>query len=340
MRAPPPWPSLSALCRRLAIAALAVLASGSGAAADPLEIRASAVPLNPRDTSDRTAGRLEYLGGFELAASDPRWGGFSSMVLTADGEALLAVSDFGNWLRLRLHHDRDGRLTGVGAAEIGFLPGLDGKPLGDKASADAEALAMTADGAVLVAFERTPRIWRYGGAADQGEGPPFALPPESVPLPDGADRLPGNAGIEALVVLPDGDILAIAEGKSRGTADMAGWLRREADWQPLSWIRTRPYRPTDAHLLPNGDVLVLERRYSLSRGAGARLSVVPAEAIAAGARLAGTVLAELAPPRSVDNFEGVAARAAPGGGVLIYLLSDDNGSILQRTLLLQFRWRP
>jgi hypothetical protein len=45
-------------------------------------------------------------------------------------------------------------------------------------------------------------------------------------------------------------------------------------------------------------------------------------------------------PRSVDNFEGVAARAAPGGGMLIYILSDDNTNLLQRTLLLQFLWRP
>jgi hypothetical protein len=48
-------------------------------------------------------------------------------------------------------------------------------------------------------------------------------------------------------------------------------------------------------------------------------------------------LALLAAPLSVDNFEAVAVRPAPDGSTLIYLLSDDNQRMLQRTLLLQFR---
>ena len=85
---------------------------------------------------------------------------------------------------------------------------------------------------------------------------------------------------------------------------------------------------------------MLERRYSLAGGPGARLSVVAAGDIVPGAHLAGTPLAELKLPQSVDNFECVAARAAPDGSILIYILSDDNRSALQRTLLLQFRWTP
>ena len=47
-------------------------------------------------------------------------------------------------------------------------------------------------------------------------------------------------------------------------------------------------------------------------------------------------LAQLVPPLSVDNFEGLAVHPDPAGGWLIYLLSDDNFNPLQRTLLLQF----
>ena len=87
-------------------------------------------------------------------------------------------------------------------------------------------------------------------------------------------------------------------------------------------------------------MLLLERSVSLFGGFAARLSVIPAASIAPGARLSGEELAVIRSPLPVDNFEAVAARAAPDGSVLIYLLSDDNFNAMERTLLLQFRWRP
>lgn len=48
----------------------------------------------------------------------------------------------------------------------------------------------------------------------------------------------------------------------------------------------------------------------------------------------------LAPPMTVDNFEGVAVVARPDGGWRLYLLSDDNFQPAQRTLLLAFDWTP
>ena len=37
-----------------------------------------------------------------------------------------------------------------------------------------------------------------------------------------------------------------------------------------------------------------------------------------------------------DNMEGIAAQAAPGGGVRIYVIADDNFNVAQRTLLMSF----
>jgi hypothetical protein len=62
--------------------------------------------------------------------------------------------------------------------------------------------------------------------------------------------------------------------------------------------------------------------------------------IAPGARLEAEELALLRRPLSVDNFEGVACRLGPRGESLIYLVSDDNFSATQRTLLLQFALDP
>ena len=53
----------------------------------------------------------------------------------------------------------------------------------------------------------------------------------------------------------------------------------------------------------------------------------------------GVELARLAPPLTVDNMEGISARQDSAGRTLIYLMSDDNYSVLQRTLLLMFEYR-
>jgi hypothetical protein len=39
-------------------------------------------------------------------------------------------------------------------------------------------------------------------------------------------------------------------------------------------------------------------------------------------------------------MEGIAVRSGPAGETLIYLLSDDNYSALQRTLLMMFEIAP
>jgi hypothetical protein len=50
---------------------------------------------------------------------------------------------------------------------------------------------------------------------------------------------------------------------------------------------------------------------------------------------------ELREPLTVDNFEGLGAVPdKTGDGVRFYVISDDNFSKSQRTLLLAFDWRP
>ena len=58
--------------------------------------------------------------------------------------------------------------------------------------------------------------------------------------------------------------------------------------------------------------------------------------VALGAVIEGEELARLESPLVNDNFEGIATRPGPAGETLVYLISDDNFSSLQRTYLLQF----
>ena len=47
-------------------------------------------------------------------------------------------------------------------------------------------------------------------------------------------------------------------------------------------------------------------------------------------------LAELSILFNIDNFEGIAAKELPDGRVRLYVISDDNFSLSQRTLLFVF----
>jgi len=93
---------------------------------------------------------------------------------------------------------------------------------------------------------------------------------------------------------------------------------------------------TDLASLPNGDVLVLERRFRWSEGIQMRLRLIPIGDLASGSVITGETLLEADGGFAIDNMEGMAVHTTKGGNTIITLVSDDNFSILQRTLLLQF----
>jgi hypothetical protein len=146
---------------------------------------------------------------------------------------------------------------------------------------------------------------------------------------------PENAGIETLVRLADGRLLAVTEELTTD-GGVRGWIGdgRGGGWRPLVWRTSEGFVPTDAALLPSGDILILERRFP---PVGARLRLLPATSTAAGAILDGAEIARFEGSLTVDNMEGIDVRRGSSGETLVWLVSDDNFSFLQRTLLLMFR---
>jgi hypothetical protein len=299
-------------------------------AADTIDVVAT--PVAPEGASTPlTTGRLEYLAGFALTSDAKEFGGLSGASLSPDGATLTALADIGVWFRLALRHDASGRLIGVGGGESGRLKDEQGKALTTKFLGDSESITHAADGSYYVTFEGWHRLWRYKTLAAAAK---YVRPPA------GMTSLPGNEGVEAATQLRDGRFLLLSEGGFTDDGDLRGWLGDGKRWADLTLTPTGAFKPTDLALLPTGDVLLLERSMSLFGGLAARLSVISAAAIVPGARLSGEELAVVNSPLPVDNFEAAAARAAPDGSVLIYILSDDNFNELERALLLQFRWRP
>ena len=328
--------SLRAAIRQVLWAALvipAVLAAAVSAAAatdKTVPLTAEPVPLNPENEGQVRAGALLYRGGLAIRSPDPRFGGFSGLAVSRDGAHLTAISDRGAWLRARNRYDAAGRLSGLGDGRIGALQGPDGKPLRGL-NADAEALALLPDGSALVAFERRHRILRYPAAPN-----PLAARPALRPAPEGLAGAPSNGGAETLAHIGSGRLFLLTENLRVGGGAYAGWIGRKGRWRPFAYARSGDFRPTDATVLPDGDIAVLERHYTPATGVSARIVLLSRSAVAAVGTIRGRELLHLAPSMTVDNFEGIAARRSPDGKTVLYILSDDNFNPRQRTLLLMF----
>lgn len=243
------------------------------------------------------------------------FGGLSG--LRFEGDLLIAVTDTGGW-------------TTIDPAEG---TAFDVRPLGGvstdapKSARDAEALARTADGDWLVAFEGDHRIQTYD---DLGE------PPTAAAMPPGADGLPANRSLESLTVLPDGRLLIVAEAAEADGSHKA-WIGNAGNLEQRRYRTTGGFVPVDAATLPGGDVLVLERRFSILGWFESRLSLLEAGEIAGDGAMTAEAIGPIAPAEGTENFEGLAVTPGDDGAILVYAVSDDNFMDFQRTLLVRYR---
>ncbi len=296
--------------------------------ADPATITATPVPLDPGDPAHVRVGALTFLGGMELTSPDAAFGGYSSLLVGGGDFTLL--SDGGNlaWFRLAPGLRVEG-------ARFGDLPAGPGNPR-HKYNRDSESMTVDpATGRVWVGFEHRNAIFRYAPGFTAGEG---GVAP--APMRGWSD----NGGPESLVRLRDGRFLTIAETDRRphsGGARNALIFATDPVAAPDRWIRfgyipPNGFDPSDAAQLPDGRILVLNRRFALPFRWSAALTLIDLKDARPGAILTGTEIARLEAPLSVDNFEGLAIRREHGTTVL-WLVSDDNLFQLQRTLLFKFR---
>lgn len=309
--------------RRTAL--LAACALLPACAADATAPNATPLPIGPP-----ARPFLVPLGGLVLNTAAWGFGGLSGFHLAPD-LAVTAISDLGRWWRSSLVLQQ-GRLAGLGEVRHGPLRDAAGAPLRRGASGDAESLVRLPQGDWLVGFERQHRILRYRDLA--GPGTPVEAPP-------GLADAPGNGGLEGLALLPDGRLLALAEQMPGpgGPDSRAAWFGTPQSgrftWRPASYLPAPGLDPTDVAGLPDGGLLVLERRFSIFGGFSARLVHVPAAAVLAPASLAGQPWLDLPTDAPAENWEGVAV-ARHAGRTLVALLSDDNQSPWQQSLLLLY----
>ncbi|MCP5201945.1 MAG: esterase-like activity of phytase family protein [Gammaproteobacteria bacterium] len=315
--------------RRLAAALLGL--ATSIAAADE---GAFSTPFSFAPAHAAASGPVRECGAVRLhgarAAGEPVHE-LSALAWDADEDRLYALSDRGYIVHLRPRF-RGGRLHSV--EHLATYPLLDsrGQPL-PRDLRDAEGLVARrarngrrGDTELVVAFEIAPRLMAYTPQGRPRGGQ--ALPRE---LEDSHSYRGSNRQLEGLTDSADHGFVVVPE---RPLLDApAGQVTLYAQ-DGVRW-EFRPFDPPHAAMvaletMPGGDLLALERRlvnlfhpivfviYRVSPGAGS--GAVPARELARFDNSAGW---------AVDNFEGL-ARYVDSRYLMV---SDDNGSALQATIL-------
>ena len=303
----------------------------------PVSIEVNARPIPSFDTRDRARvrfGALEYRSGLILTSRFRGFGGLSGFRLDPKGERFIAVSDRGNWFTGRIVYQ--GReMTGLDDVEAAPLLGPDGRPITARGWYDAESLAL--DGSlVYVGLERVHRILRYDFARGftRARG-------EEIPVPPALRKLPSNKGLEALIVVPKGlplagTLIAMSERGLDADGNIICFLVGGKTPGQFSLRRSQNFEVSDAVLLASGEILVLERKFSWLAGVGIRIRRIALKSLAPGAVVDGPSIFEADLGHEVDNMEAIDAHVTPEGDTVLTLVSDDNFSMLQRNLLLQF----
>ena len=314
------------------VAAFALAACDRSAAGPPIaeQWRGIEVTSDPVAFERTNIGRLRYRGGIELSSPRHVFGGLSGMEVL-EGERLIAISDNGDWFEAQLLLNDTGDLVGARAWRTAMMRNEDGEPFPNKQSGDSEDLTQLTDGRFAVSFEQTQTIRIY----DLNRDGPFG-PATRGPALAETRSLPDNSGLEALASTGDGDLIIGAEGGPAATTPI--W-RAPLDAQSAIAPSARypisdGYSLTSLDRLPDGAYVALERFFAPVIGPRARIRRFTFDENGAIANL--EELAALAPPMPLDNFEAISAARMADGATRLYILSDDNFSRRQRTLLLAF----
>jgi hypothetical protein len=329
-----------AAARGLAAALLTafVLAAAPVLAEPAFEVELEFLPVERfRIGSEETRfGTLEFVGGFEMRSPQRDFGQLSSMRFLSPGENFIGVADHGYWFFGTV--ERDGDDVPVGMADFAMQPMVDADGdllLFDKHYADAEGLSLH-DGIATVTFEREHRVQEF--AIKPGAmGPPLRDLDFLIPRRE----LRYNQGIETVARAPEdshleGARIVVAERSIDTDGNLFAAIL-EGPEQGLFFVtRSDGFDVTDGVFLPDGDLLLLERRFSLPQGVAMRIRRIEGSAIRAGALVDGEILIEADMTHQIDNMESIDWWRRSDGALVLALMSDDNQSMLQRSLYLEF----
>lgn len=312
--------------RRLAAVALIglALAPGTFLRTDiPRKLTTDLAIESVTDLPERATGSgFTREGAWQLTSSSLEFGGYSA-ILAMDDASLRLFSDRGNRLTL----PAPGRPLG---GNVTFASDWDRGELSATVPDIEAATRDPASGDYWLAFENTHSVIRFNAANGL----------EAARLPPEWQGWPENSGAEAMTRLSDGRFLVLPERSLTGLiypSDPTG----EVEARSFAVALPAGYHPTDAAALPDGRVLVLLRKLERALPPfSSAIGIADPAALDEGDVLDVDLLLRLEAILPRENYEGLAvADTAEDGTVYLWLVSDDNLSMFQRTLLVRLGWQ-
>jgi hypothetical protein len=282
--------------------------------------------LDPAHPGKRRVGELIFLGAWELGSRNDDFGGISALTALKDGR-FVGISDAGTLIGFGLTND-----DRVDRPFISPLPDSRG-PRATFEDRDSEGISHDPDsGQFWVSYEANHAIRRFSRSFARSTG---------IVRPREMQIWPSNKGAETLLRLSNGRFIAISESLEDDDTHRALLFSGDpvepgTDITPFHYRPPLGYRVTDGLQLPDGRLLILNRRVALPNGFSAKVAIVDVSVVGKKEPVAGKVIATLAAPLLIDNMEGIAV-TKDGPDSIIWLISDDNFRIFQRTLLMKFR---
>ena len=295
-----------------------------------LDLRIVPLPLPPHAIARANLGPFELQQVWQLKSPHFSFGGYSALVPLGQGR-MLAVSDLGWFLRFSVPGSPPGPQS---------LQPMFEEKIRLETDHDAESATRDPDsGDIWVATEGTNGVFRYdAGLRLQA----FAHPPEI----HGWDM---NLGPEAMARLSDGRFVMLQEAFAGWNEErlhpaviFSGDPTQSGRLEHFTFSGPERFSPVDMAQMPDGRVLVLMRRLVWPmpfRFAGKIALADPAE-IRAGGIWHAREVARLSSQLPIDNFEGIALEPRSDGKVTVWLISDDNQALSQRTLLWKMALDP
>ncbi|ULJ71820.1 esterase-like activity of phytase family protein [Rhizobium gallicum] len=325
---------------RLSRSALLVLCLAGDAsiavARESVDISSRVISTFKIGSSETRFGPLEFLGGLEMVSGNRLFGSWSAIRFVPDRRHFVGVLDTGHWLTGSIERDQQGRLSGLSGVEITPMKNGSGATFEGKGRMDAEGLALKGD-QVLVSFEQDHRVEAY---PDPGFETSSSV--GSIPILVPIRSLRSGRGFETLAVAPPesalkGAAVIISEESRDQKGNIYGAILSGPLKGRFAVTRNGDFDPTDGAFLPDGDLLLLERRFNIANGIAMRIRRIAAAEIRPDAVADGDILLTADFGYQIDNMEGLDSFQAPDGSTHVIIVSDDNHSILERNLMLEFR---
>jgi hypothetical protein len=320
------------------LAAASLLIPASAVAAPPERMEVSARPITQIHIGhDETRfGPLTFVGGLEMTSDARDFGSMSAFRFRKPGSDFIGVADTGYWYFGRIEHDAAGRPSGVSRFTMQAMVDVDGNIIGRKWLTDAEGLGIRGDIATA-GFERSHRISEFRIDPADMKAPvrdlDFLVPRKELRM---------NRGFETVTYAPEdgpleGARVIISEKSLDENGNQFAAILEGPQKGVFTVRRSGKFDITDGAFLPNGDLLLLERSFSYADGVAMQLRRIEGGSIGKGKLADGPVLLQADMSYQIDNMEGLDVWRRGDGALMVSIVSDDNQSLLQRNLYLEFR---